>query len=163
METFDRSIHLWDLQSKTPNVVLNAHYGPVYCIAYSPCARWIASSGSSDTVQLWHRQPGEKETWSFITSVRGFFADVLDIAWNTVVSMEFVTGCADGSIRAWRISSDGNGEGPVVKLLWGPNLSILCADGLVLKDATDLSPTNRKLLVQRGAIGDILAPGEGMY
>ncbi|KAF9295942.1 hypothetical protein BGZ88_001044 [Linnemannia elongata] len=161
--TFDKSIHLWDLQSKTPNVVLNAHYGPVYCIAYSLCARWIASSGSGDTVQLWHRQPGEKETWSFITSVRGFFADVLDIVWNTVVSMEFVTGCADGSIRAWRISSDGDDEGPVVKLLWGPNLSILCADGLVLKDATDLSPTNRTLLVQRGAIGDILASGEGMY
>ncbi|KAF9540136.1 hypothetical protein EC957_004612 [Mortierella hygrophila] len=153
--TIEKSIHLWDLQSDKPNIVLNAPYGPVYCIAYSSCARWIASCGTSDTVQLWHRQPSEPESWSFVTSVRGFFADVMDIAWNTVVPMEFGTGCADGSVRAWRISSDGDGEGFVVKLLWGPNLSILCANGLALKDATGLSPINQKLLVQRGAIDDV--------
>ncbi|KAG9063917.1 hypothetical protein KI688_004031 [Linnemannia hyalina] len=153
--TIEKSIHFWDLQSNKPNIVLKAHYGPIFCIAYSSCAQWIASCGSSDTVQLRHRQPGEAESWSFVTSVRGFFADVLDIAWNTVVPTEFITGCADGSVRAWRISNDGDGEGFVVKFLWGPKLSILCADGLALKDATGLSPIYQKLLVQRGAIEDV--------
>jgi WD40 repeat protein len=158
--TLDKSIYLWDLQSEAPSIILDARHDRVCRIAYSPCNRWIASCGFHNTVHLWYRQPGEVGHWSFVTSVRGFFADVLDVTWNPVVQMEFATGCADGSVRVWRISRADNGQDFVVNLLWGRNLRILCADDLVLKDAIGLNPIHHTLLVQRGAIDDSVTSDE---
>ncbi|KAG0042627.1 hypothetical protein BGZ89_006807, partial [Linnemannia elongata] len=50
-----------------------------------------------------------------------------------------------------------------VKMLWGFNVGVLCAEGLVSKDAVYLSPVNQKLLVQRGVVDSSLVPeGEGL-
>ncbi|KAF9271480.1 hypothetical protein BGZ88_006090, partial [Linnemannia elongata] len=78
---------------------------------------------------------------------------VLDIAWNPIVPMEFVTGSMDESVRVWRVSSDG--EGVVVNLLWGTNLAVLHAAGLMLKGTTGLGPMQKKLLIQCGAVSNL--------
>ncbi|KAG0369566.1 hypothetical protein BGX24_002359, partial [Mortierella sp. AD032] len=149
------SIYLWDLQSEECAVELKEHTACVTCVAYSPCGQWIASSSMDKTVRLWSRQqpPGETESWSCIHTVQDFFRFVLTTAWSPTVPMEFVTGSWDESVRVWRVS--GKGKDVIVKLVWGANLAVLHAPGLVLKDAAGLSSANRRLLVQRGAIDDV--------
>ncbi|KAG9063959.1 hypothetical protein KI688_004073 [Linnemannia hyalina] len=157
--SIDGSIYLWGLQSDERAIKLKGHTRTVKRIAYSPCGEWIASGSEDNTVRVWRRRrsPGDTETWSCVSTVRGYFGAVRDIAWRPTAPMEFVTSCSDESVRVWRVSSDG--EDVVVKLLWGTNLVILNAEGLVLKCTTGLSPMQKKLLVQRGAIDD--SPTEG--
>ncbi|KAG0081576.1 hypothetical protein BGZ90_007017 [Linnemannia elongata] len=154
--TDDGLIYLWGSQSDERDIELGGHTGGVDCIAYSPCGEWIASGSWDKTVRLWRRRqpPGDRESWSCVSTVHDYFGSVLDIAWSPTVPMEFVTACMDESVRVWRVSSDG--EDVVVKLLWGTNLAVLYTDGLVLKDTIGLSPSQKKLLDQRGAIDDSL-------
>ncbi|OAQ28202.1 WD40 repeat-like protein [Linnemannia elongata AG-77] len=146
-------IFLWDIQLEK-RIELSAQSEGVECIAYSPCGEWIASGSGDKTVRLWRRRrpSGDTEAWACVSTVHGYFDEVLDIAWSPTVPMEFVTGCRDGSVRVWRVSSDG--EDVVVKLLWGTNLAVLHANGLALKGTIGLGSTEKKLLVQRGAIRD---------
>ncbi|KAG9063878.1 hypothetical protein KI688_003992 [Linnemannia hyalina] len=148
----DTSVYLWDLKSDEPGVKLKGHSGMVGCIAYSPCGQWLASGSGDETVRLWQRQSEEQESWSCAAVVRRFYGSVEDVVWNPVVPMEFVTTSKDGSVRQWRVSSNGNGSNVVVKMTWGSNLSLLCAESLVSEVAIGLDPMNRKLLVQCGAI-----------
>ncbi|OAQ24028.1 WD40 repeat-like protein [Linnemannia elongata AG-77] len=154
--TDDGLIYLWGSQSDERDIELVGHTGGVDCIAYSPCGEWIASGSWDKTVRLWRRRqpPGDRESWSCVSTVHDYFGSVLDIAWSPTVPMEFVTACMDESVRVWRVSSDG--EDVVVKLLWGTNLAVLYTDGLVLKGTIGLSPSQKKLLDQRGAIDDSL-------
>jgi WD40 repeat protein len=156
----DGSIYLWVLQSEKRFFELRGHTEKVECIAYSPCGEWIASGSYDSTVRLWckWRPSDDTESWSCVSTVHGYFGMVLDIAWSPTVPMEFVTGCLDESVRVWRVSS--NGEDVVVKLLWGTNLAVLQAAGLVLKGTTGLGSTEQKLLVQCGAFDDSLSLGE---
>ncbi|KAG0064172.1 hypothetical protein BGZ89_009311 [Linnemannia elongata] len=149
-------IRLLVLKSEGRVISLREHTEAVTCIAYSPCDGWIASGSWDKTVRLWRKRqpPGDNESWSCVSTLHGYFHKVLDIAWNPTIPMEFVTGCRDGSLRVWRVSIDG--EDVVAKLLWGTNLAIFLADGLVLKGTIGLRPMQKNLLVQRGAIGDSL-------
>ncbi|KAF9272110.1 hypothetical protein BGZ88_005203 [Linnemannia elongata] len=152
-------IWLWDLHDtavKEPHVLIEFKTDDHF-----ERRNWIASGSQDRTVRLWHRrQEGEADIWLCAGVVRAFFGTVLDIAWNPITPMEFVTHCLDHSVQVWRMSIDG--EGVVVKMLWGYNIGNLCAEGLIFKDATDLSPMNQKLLVQRGAVDSTLVPeGEG--
>ncbi|KAF9293752.1 hypothetical protein BGZ88_004954 [Linnemannia elongata] len=144
------SIYLWDGHSREPSVKLDGHRGTIQSIAFSPCVQWIISGSEDRTVRLWRRwQEGESENWQSSGVVRSFFDDFIDIAWNPIIPMEFVTHCKDQSVRVWRVSIDG--ESVVVRMVWGCNIGNLCAEGLTFKDAIDLSPMNQKLLVQRSA------------
>ncbi|KAG9063947.1 hypothetical protein KI688_004061 [Linnemannia hyalina] len=154
--TYYSLIYLLGLQSEERAIELNGHSKSVQCIAYSPCGEWIASGSEDKTVRVWRRRrpPSDTETWSCVSTVRGYFDMVLGIAWSPTIPMEFVTGCSDESVRVWRVSSDG--EDVVVKLFCGTNLAVLHTAGLVLKGTIGLSPMQKKLLVQRGTIDDSL-------
>ncbi|KAG0277734.1 hypothetical protein BGZ95_005454 [Linnemannia exigua] len=164
----ESTIYLWDLQSDTPGIMLNRGGSPICSLAYSPCGEWLTSGFENNTILLWRRQPDEVERWSCAAMIRGFFDHVCDVAWNPVVPMEFVTGCKDGSVRVWQVSkygeeSKGVVEGFCVKMVWGPNLGILCVEGLVCQHATGLSLPYRKMLIQRGAVKStvsLVADGE---
>ncbi|KAF9537268.1 WD_REPEATS_REGION domain-containing protein, partial [Mortierella hygrophila] len=155
------SIYLWDGQSQEPSIQLDGHSGGIWSIAYSPCGQWIASGSEDRTVRLWRRwQEGESESWKSAGVVRPFFDTVFNISWNPIIPMEFVTHGNGQSVQVWRMSIDG--ESVVVRMLWGLNIGILYAKGLISKDATDLSPMNQKLLVQRGAVdSSLVQEGEG--
>ncbi|KAF9284769.1 hypothetical protein BGZ88_009808 [Linnemannia elongata] len=158
----DSSIYLWDVQSQEPCIKLVGHNASVQSIAYSPCGQWIASGSEDRTVRLWHRRrEDEAECWQSAVVVQSLFGRYLNLAWNPILPMKFITNCEDQSVRVWRILLDG--ENVVVKMLCGFNVGTLCAEGLVSKDAVYLSPVNRKLLVQRGAVDSSLVPeGEGL-
>ncbi|KAH7057940.1 hypothetical protein BKA57DRAFT_499820 [Linnemannia elongata] len=154
--------YLWDVQSQEPCIKLVGHSASVQSIAYSPCGQWIASGSENRTVRLRHRRrEDEAECWQSAVVVQSLFGRYLNVAWNPILPMEFVTNCEDQSVRAWRILLDG--ENVVVKMLWGFNVGALCAEGLASKDAVYLSPVNQNLLVQRGAVDSSLVPeGEGL-
>ncbi|KAG9063962.1 WD repeats region domain-containing protein [Linnemannia hyalina] len=154
--TAECSIYLWGLQSEERAIELRGHTERAIRIAYSPCGEWIASRSRDNTVRVWRRRrlPGDTETWSCVSTLHCYFDIVHDIAWSPTAPLEFVTACRDESVRVWRVSSDD--EDVVVKLLWGTNLAVLHAEGLVLKGTTGLSPMQKELLVQRGAIDDSL-------
>jgi WD40 repeat protein len=150
----DGSIYLWTVDQSDDeefSAKLSGSQGMIDSIAYSPCGQWIASGSEEWTVRLWHRQPEEPESWSCVATVHGFFGSVNQIDWSPVIPMEFVTNCGDGSARIWRVSNDGGKV--VVRIQWGSNLRMLCAEGLVFKNTTGLIPTYQNLLIQRGAAG----------
>ncbi|KAG0054736.1 wD repeat domain [Linnemannia elongata] len=133
----DTSIALWDLQSDEPGLELNVPvssddpFGKSMAVTYSPCGQILASFNEAYIVHLWHRHSTKEniESWS--------------------CALEFITASDDGSVRAWRVSSD---DGTVaVKMLWGTNLRRLCTAGVVLEGATGLSPTHHMLLTQRSS------------
>ncbi|KAG0263827.1 hypothetical protein BGZ95_003711 [Linnemannia exigua] len=158
----DGSVYLWDFQSDKPGIELEGHSESVYSVAYSPCGKWILSGSEDKTVRLWRFRMDEVNSWSCVTAVAGCSNAISSLAWNPVVSSEFVTGCKNGSVQVWRIvNHDDADRGDVsVRMLWSNDVGILCASGLTFKGAIDLSQINQKLLVQRGAIDNSL-PSEG--
>jgi hypothetical protein len=77
--------------------------------------------------------------------------------WNPVQPMEHATACGDVSIRMWHVSRDKGCGYVVAKLVWGSNLRILYAEGLVYRDAIGLGPIDERLLVQRGTVDNNLS------
>ncbi|KAF9272573.1 U5 small nuclear ribonucleoprotein, partial [Linnemannia elongata] len=149
-------ILLWDLQSHKTKVKLEGHTDAVYSVAYSSCGKWILSGSRDKTARLWS---GELDSWSCVAVVSGCSEAVTSVAWNSVAPMEFVTGCRDGSVRVWRISSTVAGE-MSIHMCWSSHTGRLCAADLTFKGVVGLSPIYRKLLVQRGAIDDLLPSEE---
>jgi WD40 repeat protein len=155
------SIYLWNVDQSDDeecSAKLRGHQDRVFSVAYSSCGQWIASGSEDRTVRLWRRSPEEPTSWSCVVTVRSLFGSVDQIVWSPVVPMEFVTHCVDNSVRIWRMSNDGGRV--VVRMLWGSNLRILCAEGLVLENATGLSPVNQSLLFQRGAVDSSVVHGK---
>jgi WD40 repeat protein len=157
----DGSIYLWNVDQSNDeecSAKLSGHQDWVFSVTYSSCGQWIASGSADRTVRLWRRSPEDPTSWSCVVTVRSFFDMVYRIVWSPVVPMEFVTLCADNSVGIWRVSSDGGRV--VVRMLWGSNLRMLCAEGLVLENTTGLSPINRSLLNQRSAVDSSVVHGE---
>ncbi|OAQ32728.1 WD40 repeat-like protein [Linnemannia elongata AG-77] len=146
------SVMLWDLQSHKPDVKLEGHTDAVYSVAYSPCGKLILSGSGDKTARLWS---GEVDSWSCVAVVSGCLEAVTSVAWNPAVPMEFVTGSGDGSVRVWRISGTKAG-GMSVRMQWGSCIGRLCAVDLIFKGAIGLNPISQRLLIQRGAIDDLL-------
>ncbi|KAK3820668.1 MAG: hypothetical protein JOS17DRAFT_777715 [Linnemannia elongata] len=97
-------------------------------------------------------------SWCVVYAVEGSLSWVRDLAWNPVVRNEFVTGCQGRSVRVWRIlEGDDDGDDSVtVELVWGSNIGMLGAAGMRLDGVVDLDADSRRLLKQRGAVGDVL-------
>ncbi|KAF9280010.1 hypothetical protein BGZ88_012427 [Linnemannia elongata] len=162
---FDGVAVFWDPELEEPGNTLNFGTAAVHCIAYSPWKDWLTFGGEDIGVQLCQRrqlqsEPSDMEaSWCVVYVVEGFLGYVRDIAWNPIVRNEFVTGCKDRSVRVWRIleTHDG-GDGSVsVELVWGSNTGVLGATGMRLDGVVGLDAGSRRLLKQRGAVGDFLA------
>ncbi|KAF9923938.1 hypothetical protein FBU30_006008 [Linnemannia zychae] len=67
------------------------------------------------------------------------------IAWKPN-SLEFTTGCYDGSVRVWKLVETLDGWS--VQQICGTGNSVLAASGASLSKAIGLSPVNRQLLEQ---------------
>ncbi|KAF9331887.1 hypothetical protein BGZ91_011920, partial [Linnemannia elongata] len=143
-------VYLWNFQSDKPCIELKGH-SSVYCVAYSPCGNWILAGCYYEEFRIWRFRAGEVSSWSCVSVVGGCSDTIMSVAWNPVVALEFVTGCEDGSVRVWRITShdDADGGDVSVQMLWGNDLGLLSVSDLSFEGAIGLSPINQKLLVQR--------------
>ncbi|KAG0057427.1 hypothetical protein BGZ89_001855 [Linnemannia elongata] len=154
----------WDPQSDKPCHTLKVGTAAVRCFAYSPWDDWFAVGGEDMNVHLCRRRQSQSESsdmepsWCVVSVVEGFLDWIRAIDWNPVVQNEFVTGCQDRSVRVWRIlEGEDGGDGSVsVELVWGSNIGMLGAVGMRLDGVVGLDAGNRRLLKQRGAVGDFL-------
>ncbi|KAG0060525.1 WD_REPEATS_REGION domain-containing protein, partial [Linnemannia elongata] len=161
---YDGVVLFWDPQSDEPGHILHFGTDAVYCITYSPWKDWLAFGGDDMRVHLCRRRQSQSESsdmealWCVVSVVEGFLDWVWDIAWNPNARNEFVTGCQDRSVRVWRILEDDDGGNGVVsvELVWGSNIGMLGAAGMKLDGVVGLDAGSRRLLKQRGAVGDIL-------
>lgn len=152
----DGTARIWDVTSgQTTHELTGAtgHKNAVTAIAFSPNNLRVATGSWDKTVKIWDVQTGK-----CLVTVEEFVGEVNSIAWkplfpNDKGSMYFVTGCADKSVRMWKLveSNDGSCK---VQLYWRSAF-----DGLMVKLANvqgvvGLSNNNERLLDQRGTIGE---------
>lgn len=139
-------VRLWD---REPFSLLHTlrHNRVVGCIAFSACGKWIAT-GCGHAVWLWG-STSDKKSWSSHVVIREFSGDVVDIAWKPR-SLEFATGCRDGSVRVWSLCNKSGAWS--AQVVWSTGPAVLSCSGAVVINTEGLSHINRQLLVQRGAI-----------
>ncbi|KAF9136037.1 hypothetical protein BGW39_008000 [Mortierella sp. 14UC] len=142
VSTSKSGIFLWDLQSDTERAKLDGHDSFANCLAFSPCGQWLLSGGQDRTVRIWKRKSAQssavdvgvgrvEEHWSCVYVIGGFLGIVVDVAWNPMEPLEFVTGGGDRSIRAWKMNIDNENnsveEGVSVCMRWGTDFGQLVA------------------------------------
>jgi len=158
--TYRNTIDLLDLWTEKPIVKLSGHSWGVATIAYSPCGDWIVSGGSDKTTRLWRRRSGDAEDWICVSVIQGFSKVVESVAWNPIFPLEFVTITYGRTLQVWNISLSDSPGSTRVNLLWRSDTTELYTKYAIISGAIGLSPTNRKLLLQGGAVDESPVQGE---
>ncbi|KAF9338635.1 hypothetical protein BGZ91_008338 [Linnemannia elongata] len=154
----DGSIRLWDDDQQLQGfryILKQDQYS--YKFAFSSCGQWIATTHRS-CVRLWRLQSQVQnqqllplQDQDCVSVIGGFTRPVEDVVWRPD-KLEFATASDEGSIRAWRVVEDTKSGRVSVRLLWSSGQALLSASGAILHGTVGLSPIDRKLLEQRGAI-----------
>jgi WD40 repeat protein len=92
-------VEVWDVVTRTKVHALRGHSKWVYCLAFSPDGRWLATGGWDRTVKLRAAGTGEEQVTIF--GHQGF---VLDLAFSPD-SRSLATTSEDRSVRLWEVPS----------------------------------------------------------
>ena len=145
---YDKVIRLWDVEKGECHATLIGHTDRVTSVTYSRQGDLLASGSWDETVQLWDVITGQCRA-----EIQNFQGAVHGISWNTTSGATYlVTGCQDGTVLKWEVVDEG--ESCRVRLLWSPTNGVLTTTGASIQDVHGLSPLNKQLLKQRGAIGE---------
>ncbi|KAF9899123.1 WD_REPEATS_REGION domain-containing protein, partial [Linnemannia zychae] len=154
----EKTLKLWRPEEEKPQHTLR-HLEYIQSFAFSSCGDWIVVAAER-SIHVW-RKRGLDETvanWESVSTIGDFLSAIYGIAWRPD-TMEFVTGCQDGSLRKWKVEEDTFGN-VSVKLVWSEGLNILAITGAIFDNVTGLSAIDRRLLLQRGAKKDPAAPSD---
>ncbi|KAF9910691.1 WD_REPEATS_REGION domain-containing protein [Linnemannia zychae] len=152
-------LQLWHPEGTAPRHILK--HDDIKAFAFSSCGDWIITT-SEKSMRLW-RKHGSDETvvsWNCVSIVSDFLGHISGIAWRPS-TMEFVTGCHDGSVRKWQVEEDDSGE-VSVKQVWGDGLVALAMTDAIIDNVIGLSAINMELFLQRGARRNAEAPSNGV-
>ncbi|KAF9145765.1 hypothetical protein BG015_011788 [Linnemannia schmuckeri] len=152
----DGTARIWDVSSsQTTHELTGAtgHRNAVTAIAFSPNDLRVATGSWDKTVKIWDVQTGE-----CLVTVKEFVGEVNSIAWKPLFpedngSMYFVTGCADKSVRMWKLVEPEDGTYKV-QLHWRSAFDGLMVSLANVQGVVGLSRNNENLLAQRGTIGE---------
>jgi len=109
----------------------------------------ILSQSDKGEARLWNVETGD-DLWTHDTSMPvNDQPTTSDVAWIGIDS--FVTGGRDGSVRMWDVKEDGQSR---VRMRWRSTTGQLTAEDACIQDVDGLSHANRRLLKQRGAVGE---------
>lgn len=146
----DKTIRLWDLGSGNCVRTLVGHHRTVRRMVYSPQADLIASVATDRSVRIWDVVSGQCRA-----ALEDFRGTVNEIEWVVISDVHhLVTGCRGGKVELWRLVNDG--DQCQVSLVWNSD-SIsrsLNVNRTAIQDVRGLSSANKRLLKQRGAVGE---------
>ncbi len=144
--SYDKTVRLWNAQSGQLRRTLCDHTDFVLSVAYSPDGGQLASGSDDKTVRLWDVQSGQCRA-----VIQDFHGPVTSVAWKTTPDGNYlVTGCADKSVRLWKVI-EVRGQ-TQVRLCWSSTQEVLTVTNVCIRSVQGLSPLNRQLLAQRGAV-----------
>jgi WD40 repeat protein len=94
-----QTVEVWDLSTRSKVQVLPGHTNWVYCLAYSPDGKWLATGSWDRTVKLRDASSGEERLTIF-----GHEGFVLDLAFSPD-GRSLATTSEDRSVRFWEVPS----------------------------------------------------------
>lgn len=95
----DKTIKLWDLQSKKEIATLTGHSDSVWDVAFSPDGRTLASASRDKTIKLWDLQT--KKEFAILTGHR---EDVIKVVFSSD-GQTLASRSNDSTIKLWKVPS----------------------------------------------------------
>jgi WD40 repeat protein len=142
----DSTVRLWSVSTGECQLTLRGHHQGVLRVAYSPKGDVLASGSWDKTVRLWDVASGHCRT-----VIPNFQDYIGGIAWVSTMNGNYLfAGCKDGSLHKWEFIE----EGSQCRLCWSGTNGVLVVTGIRIQDADGLTLLNKKLLKQRGAVGE---------
>ncbi|GAM52457.1 hypothetical protein EBME_0920 [bacterium endosymbiont of Mortierella elongata FMR23-6] len=146
----DKTVRLWDAHSGAAGHILEGHAWSVNSVVYSPSGAQIASGSSDQTVRLWEAASGE-----CLSVIQAFRKPVYSVAWTGLNGYQYLVSSGKGSMCQWEIKKEP--EGYTARLCWSSTRSeVLTVADTLIEGVQGLSEMNRRLLKQRGAVGNAL-------
>ena len=144
----DKTVRVWNVGTGDDHLVLSGHLGGVTSVLFSPNGELIASGSLDKTVRLWNLKIEQ-----CLSVVQNFQDPVKGIAWNkaTLDTNYLITGCGDGSVLMWEIGDEA--DLCSMRPCWSSTNGALIMTGASIHNVHGLSPLNKQLLEQRGAVG----------
>ena len=97
--SFDSTIRLWNLHTKTCFAVYKGHFCPVLCVKFSPISHYFASGGCDRTARLWSINAS-----GCLRIFVGHLTDVELVDFHPN-GLYVITSANDKTIRLWMIST----------------------------------------------------------
>ncbi|KAK3811100.1 MAG: WD40-repeat-containing domain protein [Benniella sp.] len=157
----DGTVRVWDIGTwECRHIFIGGKVG-VWSVTYSPKGDQITAGGQDGSVRIW-----DTTAMASLCTLSGHSALVRRIVYssqgNLVISAScdmsssginyLVAGCGDGVMGMWHVLVDH--EHCDVSLSWKTSDGELDMNEATIQDVQGLSQLNRKLLKQRGAVGD---------
>lgn len=145
----DKSVRVWERHEKSyaePRV-LEGHQGKATSIVLSPDGQYFASNNTDETVQIWDIASGQ-----CLTTIENFNECVHALDRKKFGDLDYlVTGSGDKTVRWWQlIKEDGRWRAMLRGASTQQSLTLSEAN---IEGVQGLSPTNKRLLEERGAKG----------
>jgi WD40 repeat protein len=97
--SYDNTVRVWDLDSRSVVRTLAGHTGWVYGLALCPNGKRLASGSMDNTVRLWDLESG-----ACLRTLAGHSSHVFAVAWEATGTL-VATGSVDKTVRVWHADS----------------------------------------------------------
>ncbi|KAK3816653.1 MAG: hypothetical protein J3Q66DRAFT_441040 [Benniella sp.] len=144
----DGSVKVWDAESGDCLWTFTSHSKGVRVIVYSPRGDLVASASDDGLVRLWDVVSGQCRA-----VIQDFQDRIGGIIWIGASGVDYlVAGYGNGVVGIWQVRYDRSHCDVSLKRM--ATNGMLDVKDATMRDVQGLSPLNRQLLKQRGAVGE---------